>query len=141
MDEDAALGRTIHMMRTRRKLTRQELVDRAQDLGSGSGDTGLSASSLNRLEKGQRSPRFAELEAICQATDVSLEEFVATYKSFLHESEGRILPTRPAPTPASRAQLPARVRALLADFEVELNVDQAQLHLHLHLPADWPEEV
>lgn len=138
MDKTVALGKAIHMMRTRREMTRQELVDRAQATDPGAGEAGLSASSLNRLEKGQRSPRFSELMAICEATGVSLGELVDLFESFIREPSDRLFPERL--TGGDDTRPAARVRRLLADLEVELGEDASKVHVHVYLPADWKRE-
>ena len=59
------VGNRIHEYRTRKKLSQEELADRA----------GLHTAHLGRIERGEENPTLESIEKIITALGVSLEEF------------------------------------------------------------------
>lgn len=65
-DINRAVGVELMAARARKRLTRQQLSEL----------TGLSISTIQRFENGERSPDMNQLFALCEALDVPMRDFV-----------------------------------------------------------------
>jgi transcriptional regulator with XRE-family HTH domain len=65
-----AFARTLTKLRVAKDLKREYLGN----------ELGLSCASIDKLEQGVTSPRFADVVIICKALDVDFEAFVRLYE-------------------------------------------------------------
>lgn len=116
------VGPRIKDLRTRRGVTLTEL----------SADTGISTSTLSRLEMGQRRPSLELLLPIALAFQVPLDELVAAPQI----ADPRIV--RGARTVSGRTILPlTRQRGGLQAFKVTIPPSQNDPHLVIHDGYEW----
>ncbi|MEV6555926.1 helix-turn-helix transcriptional regulator [Nocardia sp. NPDC051756] len=82
---DKAIGEELRAHRQKQKLSRAALSDLS----------GISASTIQRVEEGQRSPDAQQLTKLTAALGLSLRDFV---NSALRDIEGASGPEKPSPT-------------------------------------------
>lgn len=121
----SAVGPRLRTLRQRRAVT----------LGALSAETGISASTLSRLESGQRRPSLELLLPLARAHGVSLDELVDAPPTGDPRVDLRPFSTDYGATVIPLTRRPGGIQAY--KFVLPPGDDDDEPHLHVHEGYDW----
>lgn len=129
---DEAIDRTLDAVGPRLKQLRQRREITLNDLAE---ETGISASTLSRLEAGLRRPTLEQILPLARAYGVTLDELVDAPPTGDPRVNMRPIPTRDGSTIVPLSRRPGGIQAY--KFVLPTGRDDAEPVLRTHEGYDW----